>query len=206
MEGPSSEMFMRQRNHIVQCACKCFETKGVHKTSLADIAREAGITRELIYYYLSGKNEIIDCVCDLYVEDAIDTIMLWCDDQVSSGAVDRPMDGTLRTEAIRGLIGSIRRFVFTNNGEYRPMFTVLAETSNKSKVMANVCDGVRQKLENHPAAGFAQTLLPALANDPNGDILKFFAFGVVGLMDIQSFQNDEPIVALITNLSKTQQA
>ena len=69
----------RQRALIVQCADKCYQKAGVRKTSLTDIAREAGMTRELIYYYFSGKSEITECMVDQCVQDAVDTALIWCE-------------------------------------------------------------------------------------------------------------------------------
>ena len=40
-----------QAGEIVLAARKLFETKGVAATTVKDIAEEAGVTRELVYYY-----------------------------------------------------------------------------------------------------------------------------------------------------------
>lgn len=45
---------------IVRAARKCFERYGFAKTTMDDIAREAGISRPTIYNYFPGKAEILD--------------------------------------------------------------------------------------------------------------------------------------------------
>ena len=44
-----------QAGDIMQAARKLYETKGVAATTVKDIAAEAGITRELVYYYFANK-------------------------------------------------------------------------------------------------------------------------------------------------------
>lgn len=48
---------------ILASAVKCFETIGLAKTSIADIARTAGYSRPLVYKYFPGKSDIVDQVC-----------------------------------------------------------------------------------------------------------------------------------------------
>lgn len=47
------------RNHILEVTDRLIMQKGVTKTSLADIAREAGISRGTLYYYYSSKSELV---------------------------------------------------------------------------------------------------------------------------------------------------
>lgn len=45
---------------IIASARKCFETTGVAKTRMDDIASEAGLSRQTVYKYFSGKEDIIN--------------------------------------------------------------------------------------------------------------------------------------------------
>ena len=48
-----------QREKILQAAYGCFLKYGISKTSMSDIAREAGVSKSTIYYYFSGKDDLI---------------------------------------------------------------------------------------------------------------------------------------------------
>ena len=55
----------RQTNsyeRVVRAAYKCFERYGVERTSIEDIAREAGVTRPTVYRYFRGKIQIVDLI------------------------------------------------------------------------------------------------------------------------------------------------
>lgn len=64
---------------IVRIARDIFEREGVRKTTISAIMREAGITRELFYYYFKNKPELIDAVLDSYADDVAADIKVWSD-------------------------------------------------------------------------------------------------------------------------------
>lgn len=66
-----------QAGQIAQAARALYEIKGVAKTTVKDIAAEAGVTRELVYYYFHGKKEITRAVLDDYIEDLVESAMVW---------------------------------------------------------------------------------------------------------------------------------
>ena len=47
------------------------------KTTVKDIAAEANVTRELVYYYFENKQAVIDAVIDDYVEDLVESVLVW---------------------------------------------------------------------------------------------------------------------------------
>ena len=51
-------------NRICAAAFNCFNRLGVQKTSMSDIAREAGITRPTLYKYFSNKNDLLFTAVD----------------------------------------------------------------------------------------------------------------------------------------------
>ena len=56
-----SEAHLEQRrNQILEAAVTCFARKGFERTTMADIAAEAGVSDTLAYRYFSGKDEIIE--------------------------------------------------------------------------------------------------------------------------------------------------
>lgn len=47
---------------IVRAAYKCFERNGIDRTSIEEIAREAGVTRPTVYRYFPSKIHIVDLI------------------------------------------------------------------------------------------------------------------------------------------------
>lgn len=62
---------------IVHIARDVFEREGVRKATISTIMRQAGITRELFYYYFKNKSELIDAVLDSYTDDIAREIIAW---------------------------------------------------------------------------------------------------------------------------------
>ena len=59
---PSRPSFIEQarREQIVDTAIRTIATRGYSRTSLAEIAREAGISKGVISYHFEGKGELIE--------------------------------------------------------------------------------------------------------------------------------------------------
>ncbi|MGI6660020.1 MAG: TetR/AcrR family transcriptional regulator [Dethiobacteraceae bacterium] len=57
-----------RRQEILETAMLLFEQNGINKTSMNDIAKAAAITKGLVYYYFSSKEELVTAVIDLVVE------------------------------------------------------------------------------------------------------------------------------------------
>ena len=75
-KGASVERLTGQAGDIMQAARALFERKGVRGTSVTAIAAEAGITRELFYYYFANKQAVIEAVLDDYVADMVETVLV----------------------------------------------------------------------------------------------------------------------------------
>ena len=54
-----------RKQEIVETAMLLFEQNGIGKTSMSDIAQAAKITKGLVYYYFSSKEELITAVIEL---------------------------------------------------------------------------------------------------------------------------------------------
>jgi AcrR family transcriptional regulator len=59
MPRVSEDRLEARRQLILHAAVACFARDGFHKTTMSDIAAEAGISDGLAYRYFSGKEEII---------------------------------------------------------------------------------------------------------------------------------------------------
>ena len=196
-----TEGYIQQSDLIIQCARKCFEFKGVRRTTLTDIAHEANLTRELIYYYFSGKQEIVEEVLSQYIADAVETASLWCDCWEEEGV---SADTPLPRAAIKDSISSIRRFVFGASGERRSMFSVLREIDRNQEVFSRACTEIIAALGDRNAvrrlhASFGSTS-QALDPDKLEIMFKFVIMGVIGLMDSNRQYDDDAIADLMYNL------
>lgn len=62
------------RTRIIDVSSKLMADKGVKLTTLADIAREAGISRGTLFYYYASKNDLIYAILEKHLSDLTDTI------------------------------------------------------------------------------------------------------------------------------------
>jgi TetR/AcrR family transcriptional regulator, transcriptional repressor of aconitase len=47
-----------RRQEIVEAACRCFARRGVHRTTIRDVQREAGLSAGAVYAYFPNKEEL----------------------------------------------------------------------------------------------------------------------------------------------------
>jgi AcrR family transcriptional regulator len=75
-----SPEYKAKRDEIVLLAAQLFKDKGVKATTLNDIAKQAGVERASIYYYVASKAELIQAVVggilDANTEAAADVIRI----------------------------------------------------------------------------------------------------------------------------------
>jgi len=58
----SEEMRTRSRRALIDAARKLFAERGYHKTKVLDIARQAEMSQGNVYWYFSGKEELLKAV------------------------------------------------------------------------------------------------------------------------------------------------
>jgi TetR/AcrR family transcriptional regulator, acrAB operon repressor len=64
MARKTKEDAQETRNAVLDAAVRVFAVKGVAKTSLADIAAEAGVTRGAIYWHFANKADLLNTLWD----------------------------------------------------------------------------------------------------------------------------------------------
>ncbi|MCO4846581.1 MAG: TetR/AcrR family transcriptional regulator [Yoonia sp.] len=81
---------MTENSHmIVTAAANMFARYGYSKTTMGDIAAEAGVARQTIYNAFSGKEEILRAVCRKEGEDTYAAVMAaWADAEAISEKLD----------------------------------------------------------------------------------------------------------------------
>jgi AcrR family transcriptional regulator len=67
------------RQSILDAAGKLIAGKGLKSTSLADIAKEVGISKGTLYYYYSTKNDIIYDIADIHLTQITEELLSWID-------------------------------------------------------------------------------------------------------------------------------
>jgi len=84
----SSAKLEARRQHILRAATACFDREGFHRTTIADVRREAGVSTGAIYTYFPNKKAIIRAM----LEDA----QLARGAQLASAAQDAGASGSER--------------------------------------------------------------------------------------------------------------
>lgn len=62
---------------ILKAASKIMTEKGVKNTSLANIAKEVGISKGTLYYHYSTKDDIIYDITDLHLNEITEELLSW---------------------------------------------------------------------------------------------------------------------------------
>ena len=117
---------------IVAAARILYERQGIHSTSITQIAREIGITRELFYYYFGNKSEVTEYVMKLYSDEIVALLK-----QRIENVENEP-------DFMRALVGVLREFLYTDDGESGPRVKVMFEAQGTKGVLLDVAKGVRE--------------------------------------------------------------
>jgi AcrR family transcriptional regulator len=94
------------KKKIIEAAQRLIASQGVEKTSMRDIATEAGITTGAIYYYYKSKEELLYDVMD-YATAITANIMQMR--QMTTASPDEVLDEIARSITLRLKGGSVRR-------------------------------------------------------------------------------------------------
>lgn len=96
-----------RREQILAAGWRCFAREGFHKTSMADVIRESGLSAGAVYLYFKSKDEMIAAIAE----------------QVAAGA-DQIFDEVLALdplptlhEAVQVLVARIERVATAGEGE-----------------------------------------------------------------------------------------
>jgi AcrR family transcriptional regulator len=73
-----------KRNQIMEAAVKLFAEKGFHATSISLIAKEAGISKGLMYNYFDSKETLLKEIMDELTNQVMDLMNPDHDDEITS--------------------------------------------------------------------------------------------------------------------------
>lgn len=170
---------------IMLAARALFERRGVRVTTVKDIAAEAGVARELVYYYFENKQAVIDAVLDDYVEDLVESVVVWNESRRFGDT-----EGSLRA-----CIEAFRRALYDENGNPRPMIAVLEELGVRDAFDVRAVRETVGCLNDHIVAEYAA--YHDVEIDFVYEMFCVVIFGLVGLVKINPHVSDEALMKVV---------
>ena len=170
---------------IVATARKLFEQRGVRATSIAAIAKEANVTRELIYYHFANRNGLIEAVIDDYVEDLVESVIVWNEARVFG---DTP--GSLKK-----CIQTFRYSLYDRAGRPRPVIAVLEELGVRDAFDVRATRETADCLANHIAKEYAA--YHRIEIELVHEMFCVVIFGLVGLVKMNPRIEDDVLMKVI---------
>lgn len=130
-----TERYRDKRIAITVAAMTDFESKGILRTSMTDVARRLGLTRELLYYYFEDKSEIVDAAVELYAVWISEELVEWA----RRWNQDEDPYAIFRSASLRDLTEVLRALSIGSNGTRAPRLRVLEEAGRREYVMMRAC-------------------------------------------------------------------
>lgn len=173
-----------QRGKLVQAARALYEKNCVNKTSVSAICLEAGLTRELFYYYFPNKNALTEAVLDDYVIDFTESVILWNESRQL---------GKIPLELER-YVHMFRRCLFDENNHERPMFQVVQELGQCEAVLTTAICEMTRYLSDDALHEYAQH--HHIEVDFACEMIYSSMFGLVGLLIIDPEISDARLMGV----------
>lgn len=170
---------------IVAAARKLFESSGVRATTVAAIADEANVTRELVYYHFSNRNGVIEAVIDDYVEDLVESVIVWNEARVFG---DTP--GSLKK-----CVRTFRYTLYDRKGRPRPMIGVLEELGIRDAFDVRATREAADCLSDHIAKQYAE--YHQIEIELVHEMFCVAIFGLVGLVKVRPDIDDDALMKVI---------
>ena len=175
---------MARRGDIMAAARSLFERQGVRATTVKDIAAEAGVTRELVYYYFENKQAVIDAVIDDYVEDLVESVLVWNESRVFGDTAG----------SLRSCIAAFRRALYDANG-LRPMIRVLEELGVRDAFDVRAVRETVDCLSGRVLVEYAE--YHQVEIEFVYEMFCVVIFGLVGLVKIDPDISDEALMKVV---------
>ena len=163
-----------------------FERQGVRATTVKDIAAEAGVTRELVYYYFENKQAVIDAVLDDYVEDLVESVVVWNESRARSA---------IRPDPFKTCIATFRRALYDAEGNQRPMIRVLEELGMRDSFDVRAVRETVDCIHDHIVVEYAE--YHHIEIDLVYEMFCVVIFGLVGLVKINPDISDEALMKVV---------
>ena len=170
--GPAGEIMLAART--------LFERRGAGKTTVKDIAAEANVTRELVYYYFENKHAVIDD----YVEDLVESVLVWNESRVFGDTAG----------SLRSCIAAFRRALYDANG-LRPMIRVLEELGVRDAFDVRAVRETVDCLSGRVLVEYAE--YHQVEIEFVYEMFCVVIFGLVGLVKIDPDISDEALMKVV---------
>ncbi|MFI5712211.1 TetR/AcrR family transcriptional regulator [Kribbella sp. NPDC051620] len=142
MPKVTEEHRANRRREIVLAARKCVMDQGFHKTTMADVIRESGLSAGAVYGYFKSKEEIVSAIAD----DALSTI-----DQLFEGILNSP-DPVTPVDALRAVLEHVLRIAeMPDNDLTRVAIQAWAEALHNDAIMVTASSKYRMLRSNFEA-------------------------------------------------------
>jgi AcrR family transcriptional regulator len=69
-----SPSLLNTRRRILDAACRCFDRHSIRHTSMEEVARESGMSRQTIYRHFQAKEELVAAVAKLKAEGVTELV------------------------------------------------------------------------------------------------------------------------------------
>ena len=173
------------RGAIVTAARKLFERDGVRATTVKAVAAEANVTRELVYYHFGSKRGVVCAVVDDYVEDLVETVIVWNEMRVFGDTLG----------SLRKCVRMFRYTLYDAGGRPRPMIAVLEELGIRDAFDVRATRETAQCLCDHVAteyAAFHQVEIELVY-----EMFCLVIFGIVGLVKVRPDIGDGELMKVV---------
>ena len=170
---------------IMLAARELYETEGVVATSMAAIARKAGVARSLLYYYFPDKQAVTDAVIEDYLEDLVESVSTWNELRAFG---ETPSE-------LKNCVSMLRRALYTASGDPRPMFSVLEELGLRDRFATQAVREVVACIQNYIVSEYMayRTIEIQLIPETFGLLI----FGLAGMMKAKPDITDDELATLI---------
>lgn len=176
LAGPAGDIMLAAR--------VLFEERGIARSTVKDIAAEARVTRELVYYYFENKQAVVDAVLDDYVADLVESVAVWNESRAFG---DTP--GSLKT-----CIAAFRRALYDASGP-RPMIQVLEELGIRDAFDVRAVRETVGFLDRRVLAEYA--VYHQIEIDLVYEMFCVVIFGLVGIVKIEPDISDESLMKIV---------
>ena len=98
MSKKLSKQFENNRQIIREITTELFISKGISATSIADIAKEAKLSKGTVSYYYPSKDHLMFEATDYHLTDVTDSLLCW---------MEKTTQGTPLEDALLSLFGAV---------------------------------------------------------------------------------------------------
>ena len=151
----------QRRRQLLDCARYVFAQQGFHQTSMNDIAREAGVTKPVLYQHFDSKRELY--------RELLDDVGRALQDTIAKATADAAGP----REQVEAGFGAYFRYVADNRSAYRLLF---GSGTRRDPEFAEVAIQVETMI-----ADFVAVMIDVEAIDQHHQ--RLLAHGVVGMAE-----------------------